>query len=116
LGYLWADKGTNLEESVRLIKKALSYEPDNGYFLDSLGWAYFKQGRLEEAAAELEKAIVQVKDDAVIIDHLGDVYRALGRYEEAIESYRSSLSVEDDPKVQKKLDKLTKGAHRTKGP
>jgi Tfp pilus assembly protein PilF len=116
IGYIWADQGINLEESVRFIKKALSYEPQNGYFLDSLGWAYFKQGRLKEALVEMEKAVNKVNDDPVIMDHLGDVYRSLNRLEDAAEAYRQSLKIEENPKVKRKLDEIAGEPRRAGGP
>jgi tetratricopeptide (TPR) repeat protein len=116
IGYIWADQGLNLEESVQKIKKALSYEPENGYFLDSLGWAYFKQGRFKEALVEMEKATTVVKDDPVILDHLGDIYRSLNRLEDAAEAYRMSISIEENPKVQKKLKEIANKPRQAGGP
>ena len=51
IGYMYAEKGVNLPEAIELIQKALALEPDNGYFIDSLGWAYYQQGRYPEALA-----------------------------------------------------------------
>jgi len=54
---MFADEGVKLEEAVTLIRKAVEMEPENGAFIDSLGWAYFKLGRLDEALAELLRAV-----------------------------------------------------------
>ncbi len=45
VGYMFAEKGVRLDEAERLIQKALELEPENGYYIDSLGWAYYQQGR-----------------------------------------------------------------------
>ena len=74
LGYSYADRGVKLPEAVDLIRKALEVKPDDGYYLDSLGWAYYKLGRPDEALSELQRAATFVSDDAVIHEHLGDVY------------------------------------------
>ncbi len=51
-----AERGERLDESVELIKRALKFEPDNGSYLDSLGWAYFKGGKLDLAEEHLKRA------------------------------------------------------------
>ena len=71
-------EGQNLDEAVQLIAKALEIEPENGYFIDSLGWAYYQQGRYPEALRELQRAVERAKDDPVIFDHLGDAYAKNG--------------------------------------
>ena len=78
-GYMLADRGLRLDEAVGLIQRALADEPYNGAFLDSLGWAYFKQGKLEAARAALEKAVARTAHDPTVREHLGEVYYKLGR-------------------------------------
>ena len=74
LGYTYAEKGINLNEAISLIKKALQIKPDDGYYLDSLAWAYFQKGWVDDAIEILEKAVTLVKDDPVMYEHLGDIY------------------------------------------
>ena len=107
LGYFYAERGRNLDEAVRLIKKALKADPENGAYLDSLGWAYFKMGRSEEALKFLQEAASFLKDP-VILEHLGDVYSAQGDETRAKEVWTEALelSPEDKEKLQKKLDSL----------
>lgn len=83
LGYSWVDMGLNLDEAVRMIRKAVDLRPTDGYIVDSLGWAYFRLGQYDEAVAELERAVELLPDDPVINDHLGDAYWATGRRLEA---------------------------------
>jgi Flp pilus assembly protein TadD len=82
-------------------------EPENGYFLDSLGWAYFKKGWYEKALDELERAITIVPDDPVIQEHLGDVYFRLRRLQEARQAWEKSLTLKpDNTAVKEKLREI----------
>lgn len=90
-----ADKGINLDESLNLIEKALKFEPENGYYIDSLGWVYFRLGRFDDALRELKRAVALSKDP-VIYEHLGDIYYELGMKEEARDQWEKSLQL--DPK------------------
>src|SRR5262249_13172250 len=74
LGYLFAEHNQNLEEAVHLTQRALTAEPDNPFYIDSLGWAYYQLGRLEDARRELERAVQLGANEAVVYEHLGDVY------------------------------------------
>ena len=108
LGYLYAEELINLEEAEAMIKKALIYEPNNGAYIDSLGWVYFKQGRYEEAIQELEQA-VQFLSDPVIYEHLGDAYLTQDNIIKARENWKKSLEIdsEDNPRVKEKLEKIS---------
>jgi tetratricopeptide (TPR) repeat protein len=114
LGYMWVDRDTNLEEAGELIKKAVEAEPDNAAYLDSLGWYYYKKGQYEDALREIGKAVETLKEeDAVLYDHLADVYQKLNKPAEAMSYWQKSLALEENPKVQEKLDaakqKVTQG-------
>jgi len=74
LGYTYADRGIRLDEAIDLIQRALAIQPDEGYIVDSLGWAYYKMGRLNEAIITLQRAVALAPEDAAIHEHLGDVY------------------------------------------
>ena len=115
LGYMYADRGIRLDEALTLIKKALEIEPQNGAYLDSLGWAYFKQGNYELAEENLHKAISKISNDATLHEHLGDLYQKTGRlklatahWERALEEWNKSVATEVDQadvaSVQKKLE------------
>ena len=93
-GYLLAEKGAELDRAENLLRAALAKEPDNGYFLDSLGWIKFKQAQYEAALEILRRAIDLVEGDSVIWEHLGDTYRKLGRTKEAVDAYRKSLGID----------------------
>lgn len=117
LGYLLADRGVRLEESVKYIQKALQIEPNNGAFLDSLGWAYYKMNRFDLAEAPLEKAARLVSNDPTILEHLGHLYLRLGRQQQAEEQWERALTAwpravgsdfgaEQAAQLQKQLDEL----------
>jgi len=91
LGYLWADRGKNLELALDMVLKAVASDSENRAYRDSLGWVYYRLGRHAEAIAELEQAVAPADDksdeadepDGVILDHLGDAYAAAGRKADA---------------------------------
>ena len=104
LAYFWAVENRRLEEAETLVARALAQQPENGAFLDTLGWVYYRQGRYDEALRQLALAIRSEGDDPAILDHLGDVYLALGRLEEALFFWRRSLRrAPDNASVAEKL-------------
>ncbi len=115
LGYMLADHNVHLEEAVALIKKALVLEPQNGAYLDSLGWAYFKLGNNDLAEENLRKAADKTPNDATVQDHLAEVYAKTGRlklaathWERALDEWNKSVPADVDQqdvsRVQKKLE------------
>lgn len=108
LGYMWAERGTNLTEAHDLIEKAVKSEPKNPAYLDSLGWVLFKLNKPKEALPWLLKSIEHSEEpDATLYDHLGDIYSALQQPEKACEAWRKALSVEPSEQIQKKLGATT---------
>ena len=83
LGYSWIDQGINLERAQKMIEKAVSKRPNDGYVVDSLGWVYYRLGRYDEAVKHLERAVELRPQDPIINDHLGDAYWRAGRKLEA---------------------------------
>ena len=106
LGYALADRGERLDDSVSLIRQALALDPHNGAYLDSLGWAYFRQGRAEEARQALEQAAREFPRDATVLDHLGDVCQALGDSSSARGFWQRALDAEPESveAIRKKLE------------
>ena len=93
LGYWWADQGRNLDEAIALIERAVKLRPNNGYFVDSLGWVHFRLGDAETAVRFLEQATELEPADSEITGHLGDVYWYLGRRDEARFKWRLAISL-----------------------
>jgi tetratricopeptide (TPR) repeat protein len=115
LGYMNADRGVKLEESLSFVKQALVLEPNNGAYLDSLGWVYFKLGKYDLAEESLNKAAVHMGADPTVQEHLGDLYQKTGRlklaavhWERAVQEWNKTVPAEVDgdafAKVQQKLD------------
>jgi tetratricopeptide (TPR) repeat protein len=107
LGYMLAERGDRLDEAVSFVERALKIEPDNPSYLDSLGWAYFQQGRLELADTHLTQAAEKLKSNSVVQDHLGDLRFKQKRYSDAAAAWERALSGDgqsiDRPKIEKKL-------------
>jgi tetratricopeptide (TPR) repeat protein len=104
LGYSYAERGIKVEEAVSLTKRAVSLKPENGYYVDSLGWAYFKMGLLDEALTEIKRAASLVGDDPVIFEHLGEIYLKQGLIKEASEAWLRSLEL--DPSNLKLIERF----------
>lgn len=98
LGYMWAERGENLVEAEQLIRRALVVAPENGAYLDSLGWALFRQGRYADALNELLSAVTQLhaEPDPVVFEHLGDTYEKLGKASEAVFYWQKSLQLDPE--------------------
>ena len=110
LGYSWVDQNIKLNEAMTLIRKAVKLKPDDGYFVDSLGWAYYRLGKFEKAVEQLERAVELRPDDPVINDHLGDAYWRVGRKLEAKFQWSQALSLKPEPEEVEKIKiKLAKG-------
>lgn len=92
LGYMLATRGEQLDEAVRLVQRALQEEPDNGAYLDSLGWAYYRQGKLDEAEKYLVAAAKQLPQNSEVQEHLGDLYASRGRLADAVAAWTRALA------------------------
>ena len=110
LGYSWVDMGINLDEGLDLIKKAVELRPNDGYIVDSLGWAYYRLGRYDEAVQELERAVSLKPDDPVLNDHLGDAYWRAGRKLEGTFQWAHARDLKPDADVLVEVErKLAEG-------
>jgi tetratricopeptide (TPR) repeat protein len=110
LGYSWVDQGINMDEGMEMIKKSVQQRPDDGYIVDSLGWAYFRLGNYEEATKQLERAIELKPEDPTINDHLGDAYWRIGRKLEASFQWAHARDLKADPEELPKIEaKLKNG-------
>jgi tetratricopeptide (TPR) repeat protein len=108
VGYMWAERGENLDEAHSMIKKAVELEPDNAAFLDSYAWVLHKLDRPKEALEQMLKAISHSeKADPTLLDHLGDIHAQLKDFEKAREAWSKSLALEPNEKIQLKLQEST---------
>ncbi len=120
LGYMYATKGEYLDKALEHLEKALAIQPRNGYFLDSMGWIYYKKGDYPRALSEIKKAMIYTQPDPVLYNHLGDIYYSLKDYIQAQKAWKTSLSLtmaqgekgEDDggesPDISELNDKIEK--------
>ena len=115
LGYMLADRNVHLEEALNLIKRAVELDPQNGAYLDSLGWVYFRLGHYDQAEEYLRRAADKTPNDATIQDHLGELYARTGKLKTAAMHWERALSEwnrsvpgdvdqQDVARVQKQLE------------
>jgi tetratricopeptide (TPR) repeat protein len=112
LGYLLADKGIRLDEAKEFIEKAVSMNPENGAYLDSLGWVYYKMSEYNNAKEYLEKAVKYIdsseNENYLVYDHLGDTCYKIGLMKEAIAAWNNALKMKFVEEIQDKIQKLEK--------
>lgn len=116
LGYLYADMGKNLDRAEELVRKALEAEPENGFFLDSLGWVFYRKGNADEAIRYIRMAIIRMsEDDAELRSHLGDAYLLKGDKERAVSEWKRAYRLDPTLKgLQEKLNEHDKSAPQGK--
>jgi tetratricopeptide (TPR) repeat protein len=105
LGYMWADHDMHLDEAREMIQRALQIEPNNGSYLDSLGWVEFKQGKFDQALVDLLRAAKNLdREDPIVFEHIGDTYLKLHRVPEALKSWQKAFAL--DPNNKKLAEKI----------
>ena len=105
LGYSWIDQNRHLKQGMALIEKAVALKPDDGYIVDSLGWAHYRLGNYNEAVRYLERAVELRPEDPILNDHLGDALWRVGRQREAHYQWQHALALKPEPE---EIDKITK--------
>ena len=117
LGYSWIDMNINLEEGMDLIQAAVDLRPNDGYIVDSLGWAHYRLEQFDDAVRELERAVELRPADPTINDHLGDAYWRVGRELEATFQWKRALSNDPPedlkPEIERKLKEGLEPASQT---
>jgi tetratricopeptide (TPR) repeat protein len=108
LGYSWIDQGVNFDEGMRMIRRAVEQRADDGYIVDSLGWAYYRMGNYDEAVRHLERAVELKPDDPTINDHLGDAYWRVGRILEARFQWVHARDLKPEPEELAKIHEKLK--------
>lgn len=117
LGYMWAESGVNLERAHEMLTRAVGQEPENGAYVDSLGWVYYRLGNLEMAEKYLSEATRLTPRDATVHEHLGDVLAKRGDRDRALQSYRTALDLDpeskDVEKIRSKIAELERKSQTT---
>lgn len=96
LGYWMLEEGGDTNEALGFIRTAIEQQPQNGFFMDSLGWGYYRLGQFRQAVLYLERAVALEPADPIITDHLGDAYFERGRLREAVFQWRRALDLDPD--------------------
>ena len=110
LGYSMIEKKINLPEAMEMVKKAVALKPNDGYIIDSLGWAYFQLGDYEQAVTHIERAVELLPADPIIAEHLGDAYWRVGRTLEARFQWQHARDNKPEPEDLKRIeDKIKNG-------
>ena len=104
LGYTLADRNIKLDEAEELIMAALEAEPDNGYYVDSMGWVLYRQGKLEEALEYLQRSDRIIPNQAEVIDHIAEVYWVMGEEELAKREWERALKTEPEGELGRKIE------------
>lgn len=115
LGYMLADRGIRLPESVEYIRRALQADPGNPAYLDSLGWAYFRMNRLDLAEANLREAASARVGDSAVQEHWGDLLFKLGRIADAIVAWQRALDGDGDSIDRAAIERKLRSARRKAG-
>ena len=105
LAYSWIEKGINIEKSLKMLKKAKELKKNDGYIIDSLGWALFKLEKYKQAKEYLQMAIRIMPSDPIVNDHFADALWMNGQFLQARYYWKYVLSLD---KTEKKLKKSVK--------
>lgn len=105
IGYSWAEKGINLDKALDFTKRAADMRPDDGYILDSYGWALYRSGNYAEAVKWLQRSVEIIPDDPAMLDHLGDAYWKVGRKDEAHFKWKSAHDMSKDTTLKQSIEK-----------
>jgi tetratricopeptide (TPR) repeat protein len=115
LAYMWTEHNMHLDEAQEMIKIALQLDPNNGAYIDTLGWLEFRQGKFEQALSDLLKAAQKMtRSDPIIFEHIGDTYSKLNKVPQALDAWQKALTLDpDNKKLTEKIDnaktKMSKG-------
>jgi tetratricopeptide (TPR) repeat protein len=116
VGFMWADHNMHLDEAEEMIGRALQFDPNNGAYLDSLGWVHYRKGKHEEALAELLRAAQNLtRHDPVVFEHIGDTYSKLNRVPQALEYWQKAIALAPENKLLAEKIEKTKTT-MSKGP
>ena len=105
LGYTYAEQGVKLHQAKQYIEHALKVKPKDAYYMDSLAWVYYQQGKLSQAIRLQREALALMSDDATMQEHLGDMLWRAGLNNEAVLQWKKALTLHPEfpDKLHKKI-------------
>lgn len=115
VGFMWAEHNMHLDEAEEMIGRALQFDPNNGAYLDSLGWVHYRKGKYEEALSQLLRAAQNLtRHDPVVFEHIGDTYSKLNRVPQALEYWQKAMALAPEnkslaEKIEKTKTTMSKG-------
>lgn len=115
VAFMWAEHNMHLDEAEEMVGRALQLDPNNGAFLDTLGWIHYRQGKFEEAVAELLRASQNLtRPDPIVFEHIGDAYSKLNRVPQALDYWQKAMALSPDnkllaEKIEKTKTTISKG-------
>ena len=106
LAYTWIDKGINLKKGLRMLEKAAQLKENDGYIIDSLGWAHYLNKNYIEAEKHLRRAVELMPSDPIINDHYADTLWMLNKSIQARYFWNYILSLENiEDKLKNRISK-----------
>jgi tetratricopeptide (TPR) repeat protein len=112
---MWAEHNMHLDEAEEMIGRALQSDPNNGAYLDTLGWIHYRKGKFEDALAELLRAAQNLtRPDPVVLEHIGDAYAKLNRVPQALDFWQKAMALTPEnkflaDKIEKTKTTISKG-------
>jgi tetratricopeptide (TPR) repeat protein len=115
VAFMWAEHNMHLDEAEDMIGRALQFDPNNGAYLDTLGWVHYRKGKFEEALEELLRAAQNLtRPDPIVFEHIGDAYAKLNRISPALDFWQKAMALSPGnkllaEKIEKTKTTISKG-------
>ena len=111
LAYSWLERDYKIKEAIEMLRTAYSYESNDPYIIDSIGWAYYLVDDYIKAEGFLKRAVQLMPEDPIVNDHYGDILWKLDRKIQARYFWTSVLKMKDaDEDMIKNINiKITEG-------
>jgi tetratricopeptide (TPR) repeat protein len=107
VAFMWAEHNMHLDEAEDMVGRALQFDPNNGAYLDTLGWIHYRKGKFEDALNELLRAAQNLtRPDPIVLEHIGDTHAKLNRMPQALEFWQKALALTPENKLL--VDKIEK--------
>jgi tetratricopeptide (TPR) repeat protein len=100
VAFMWAEHNMHLDEAEEMVGRALQFDPDNGAYLDTLGWIHYRKGKFEDALNELLRAAQNLtRADPIVLEHIGDTYAKLNRVPQALDYWQKAIALSPENKL-----------------